>query len=67
MITIVLESRKNLYNGGQCFTKGMRYEAKAEKPVNNVAQLQSLIVLNDLGEPHRIGAWHRYFSIINNK
>lgn len=59
----VIKAKENLFNNGQCFTKGKIYI------VNNVqlteeSQLIDMRVTNDMGESHIIGNWWRKFKIV---
>jgi len=57
-----IKAKKDLYNGGKCFTKGKIYEVA---PVNNTAGLMERTITNDQGQPHIIGSFWRNFEIIN--
>lgn len=61
----IIQAKKDLYNGGKCFTKGSVYIVKAD--VLNEASLIDRSVINDLGEHHIIGMWWREFKIIKTK
>jgi len=58
-----IKATKNLFNHGQCFTKGHLYEV--DGLVKTAAGLMDRQATNDLGEPHQIGTWWRNFTIIN--
>jgi len=58
-----IKAKKDLYNGGKCFTKGETYQVN--KTVTSTAALMECIVTNDLGERHTIGSWWREFTIKN--
>jgi len=62
MNTIII-AKKDLYNGGKCFTKGQEYELN--KVVHNQYELIDTTVTNDLGEPHIIGMYWKQFKIKN--
>lgn len=57
-----IEAKKDLHNGGRCFTKGERYDAGY---INNLAALIETTVVNDQGEKHCIGMWWRDFKLVN--
>ena len=61
MITII-EAKKDLYNSGQCFTKGKQYEVNGN--IRTEAGLMEARTINDIGESHIIGSWWRDFEII---
>jgi hypothetical protein len=61
MNTIII-AKKDLYNGGKCFTKGKEYEVPG-RIVLTEAGLMDRQVTNDQGEPHNIGSWWRDFTI----
>ncbi len=56
-----IEAKKDLYNGGKCFTKGNEYEVR--KDISKTYELIDTSVINDLGQPHLIGMWYRDFEI----
>lgn len=58
-----IKAKKDLFNGGKCFTKGQKYTLN--KVVKTEAGLMDCAVINDQGEPHKIGSWWREFTIIN--
>lgn len=62
MSTIIV-AKKDLYNGGKCFTKGKEY--KLPKEVHNQYELIDIVVTNDLGQPHIIGMYWKQFTIKN--
>lgn len=66
MAHTIIKAKKDLFNGGQCFTKGNKYEVQ-NKCINTEAGLMDCIVENDLGERHRIGGWWRDFKIVSVK
>ncbi len=61
MTTII--AKKDLYNGGKCFTKGKEYKIKFSRPITVEATLMDAHVINDLGQDHVIGGWWREFKI----
>lgn len=61
MITEI-RAKKDLYNGGKCFTKDEIYEVNGFIPTE--ASLMEKTVTNDLGEPHVISSWWREFEIV---
>ena len=60
----IIQAKKDLYNRGQCFTKGRNYQI--EKTILTEASLMDIKIINDLGEPHNIGSWWRNFKIIRH-
>lgn len=58
----VIEAKKDLYNGGRCFTKGKTYTVS--KHAKNQSELMDARAINDLKEPHVIGTFYRHFKII---
>lgn len=56
-----IQAKKDLYNGGKCFTKGKQYEVKQ---VHTEASLMDCQTTNDQGQPHLIGSWWREFKIV---
>lgn len=59
----VIEAKKDLYNGGKCFTKGKQYEVNHQL-VKTEAGLMNVSVTNDQGQRHLIGGWWREFTIV---
>ena len=59
----VIRANKNLFNDGQCFTKGMEYEVVSAE-CSNTASLIDATVINDQNERHIIGSWWRDFKIV---
>jgi hypothetical protein len=59
----IIQAKKDLFNGGKCFTKGELYTIN--KSVVNAAGLMECTTLNDQSENHIIGSWWRNFKIIN--
>lgn len=59
-----IKAKKNLYNGGKCFTKGKTYTVIQD--VSQPAGLMDCRTTNDQGQPHLIGSWWREFTIVNN-
>ena len=55
--------KKDLFNGGQCFTKGKEYTVSQD--VKTEAGLMEITVTNDQGQPHKIGSWWRDFEIVH--
>lgn len=64
---MLIKAKKDLFNAGQCFTKGQTYELGQYERVSTNSGLMEKIVINDQGERHIIGQWWREFSIIPNK
>lgn len=64
MTTII--AKKDLYNGGKCFTKGKEYEVRLSRPIHTEATLMDAHVINDLNQDHVIGSWWREFKIVKN-
>ena len=58
----IIECKKDLFNSGQCFTKGKQYVVESE--ISKSASLMERQVTNDLGEPHTISTWWKHFKII---
>jgi hypothetical protein len=60
---IVVLCKKDLFhkNGTQWFTKGKLYVGR-----NNPAELEGLIITNDLGQPHMMWSKLRFFKVISN-
>ena len=54
--------RKDLYNGGKCFTKGKTYET--ESNVICEAGLMEATTINDRGEKHIIGGFWRDCKLV---
>ena len=61
----IIKAKKNLYNGGKCFSKGKKYTVNHS--LNTEAGLMDCQTTNDQNEPHLIGSWWREFKIITNK
>lgn len=59
----IIEAKKDLYNGGKCFTKGKQYTVNGD--VNITPGLMEKQTINDQGEPHIIGSFWREFKIIS--
>ena len=57
-----IKCKKNLYNGGLCFTKGKKYEASGNASTR--ASLMDMRTVNDQGQTHIIGSWWRNFDIV---
>jgi hypothetical protein len=55
-------AKKDLFNGGKCFTEGSVYTVP--KQVLTEAGLMESTVINDQGQPHKIGSWWRNFKLI---
>lgn len=60
--TTTILAKKDLYNGGKCFTKGRSYTINRQ--VKTEAGLMESMTTNDLGQPHTIGSWWRSFTIV---
>lgn len=60
-----IKAKKDLFNGGRCFTKGKIY--LVAKDVSSTAQLMDCKVINDQEEPHIIGNFWKDFKIVNSK
>lgn len=58
-----IKAKKDLYNGGKCFTKGKEYEVSSR--MKTEAGLMEAQTINDKGEPHLIGSWWREFKIVS--
>jgi len=55
-----IKCKKDLFNAGQCFTKNKEYELVEKYPnLTNTYSLVDKHVINDLGERHCIGMWHK--------
>ncbi len=61
--TTTIKAKKDLYNGGKCFTKGHTYTVNGT--IRTEAGLMERQTTNDQGEPHNIGSWWREFKIIS--
>ena len=57
-----IQAKKDLFNGGKCFTKGRTYTVNAD--VKTEAGLMDARTVNDLNESHIIGAYWRDFKIV---
>lgn len=57
-----IKAKKDLYNGGKCFTKGEIYDLS--NPIHVFHVLMNTSAINDMGERHTIGLWYRHFSLI---
>ena len=53
--------KKDLFNGGKCFTKDKEYFVN--KIILQESGLMEAKVTNDMGETHIIGSWWRDFRI----
>lgn len=62
MTTII--AKKDLYNGGKCFTKGREYHLVSDRPIKTNASLMEAMTTNDQHEAHIIGSWWREFEIV---
>lgn len=60
----IIRAKKDLYNGGKCFTKDKEYTVN--KIITTTASLMDTQILNDQGEPHNIGSWWRNFEIVTD-
>ena len=60
----IIKAKKDLYNGGLCFTKNKEY--KVNVPITNLASLINLTVVNNLGQRHCVGMWYKHFKNIIN-
>ena len=63
MENTIIKAKKDLFNGGKCFTKGKQYTVNGH--IKTEAGLIDCKVENDQGEPHIIGNFWREFKIIN--
>lgn len=63
MTTII--AKKDLFNGGKCFTKGREYTTIRD--VKNAAGLMEAMTTNDQHEAHIIGSWWREFEIVEQE
>ena len=61
----IVKAKKDLYNGGKCFSKGKHYVTTGPKVVTNASLLDAKTI-NDLGEEHTIGSWWRFFRVIKH-
>lgn len=59
----IIRAKKDLYNGGKCFTKGKEYTIP--KDVINTAGLMDIMVKNDQNQDHIIGSFWRDFEIVD--
>ncbi len=57
-------AKKDLFNGGKCFTKGKIYQTG--KTINTQSDLMGAATTNDLGEPHFIGNWWKNFKVLKS-
>lgn len=64
METTIIRAKKDLYNGGKCFTKGQEYTIESWNKIKTEAGLMDARTTNDQNEPHTIGGWWREFKII---
>ena len=65
MSTITIQAKADLHNGGQCFTKDKTYQVNTHyHTINSTYDLMERTTTNDLGQPHKIGSWHKKFRII---
>lgn len=62
--TTTIKAKKDLYNGGKCFTKGKEYTVFSWNKITTEAGLMEARTTNDQNEPHLIGGWWREFKII---
>lgn len=60
--TTTIKCKKDLFNGGKCFSKGKEYTIN--KIIHTEASLMELTTINDMGQPHVIGSWWRNFKIV---
>ena len=60
-----IKGKKDMFNGGRCFTKGKTYSLLHYREVSEPYGLIDAHVINDMGERHLIGMWYRNFKIIN--
>lgn len=58
-----IKAKKDLYNGGKCFTKDSEYIVN--KIVKTEAGLMDCDTINDQNERHCIGSWWRDFEIVD--
>ena len=61
----IIKAKKDLYNGGKCFTKGKTYSLVSDRIVKTEAGLMEAMTTNDKGEAHIIGSFWRHFTIVN--
>lgn len=61
-VTTEIKAKKDLYNGGKCFTEGRSYYFVGQ--VKSQSGLMNVKVINDLNEPHTIGIWYKDFEIV---
>lgn len=57
-----IKAKKDLFNGGKCFTKDKEYYVDAR--ITRTSSLMEKEVLNDQGQKHNIGSWWRDFEIV---
>jgi hypothetical protein len=57
-----IKCKKNLYNGGLCFTKGNEYTTNIV--CRNQSDLLDANAINDQGQRHGIGGWYKEFKIV---
>ncbi len=57
-----IKAKKDLYNGGKCFTKGKTYTVNQD--VKTEAGLMEARTINDMDQTHIIGSWWRNFKIV---
>jgi len=58
----IIKAKKDLFNGGKCFTKGEKYTIEGE--IKTEAGLMEKMTTNNQGEAHLIGSWWRNFEIL---
>lgn len=60
-----IKCNKDLFNGGQCFTKGKEYTTTNElRSKNKSALIDASVVENDLGGRHNLGNWWVHFKVL---
>lgn len=64
MNTAKIRAKKDLYNGGKCFTKNHEYIATLNRPINMESSLLEAKAVNNMGQTHIIGSWWRNFELI---
>lgn len=58
-----IRAKNDLFNAGQCFTKGKCYEVETSRVLTTNASLMETHTYNDQREMHLIGSWWREFDI----
>lgn len=61
----IIKAKKDLFNGGKCFTAGETYTIN--RSANSNIDLIDARTINDQGQTHIIGGWWKEFNIIKNQ